>query len=1355
MSEKKVKFSSIVKNQLPSYVREEFPLVEEFLSQYYISLEEQGSALNILENLSEYVKIDNLTQLVETINLTSDVDFFDDTIYVTSTNGFPESYGLIQIDSEIITYTGITTNSFTSCIRGFSGVTSYQNSNKVDSLVFSESEIATHSSNTQVFNLSVLFLKEFFKKIKYQIVPGFENREFNSQVNQNIFIKQAKDFYSSKGTNQSFEILFRALYGEDIEVIKPRDYLLIPSDAQYRVTKDLVVKAIEGNPEELINRTLFQEQIGDFPAASGSITNVQKIQRNNQDYYILSLDYDYNKDIIVNGSIFGDFSICPTTRLITEVTSNASTLDVDSTVGFPSSGNLIVRHSDDTISTITYQSKSLNQFLDCSGLTRELPSNQLLESEVYAYGYSGIGTSKIVKVRITGVLSQLEKDELNYYYEEGDQILIKNPGIELKDLKSNQWILNVATTYIVKNISIQNISNYSYKIETFDSHNFVPGDQIKLISSDGIEKISTIFSIVNSTAFIFGNQGLIDVSKKYTIQKLLSKANLNELQNYTTNIQNVYTDKESIYVASHSLPTYLGQSLDPNYRSVTFSGNLNGEILTIPNHGFYTGDSVTYKSKDEFNKLNISEGIYFVKKIDQNQIKLARSRTNIFNNVFVTLIGTVTENILELTNFSGKSLRPQKLIRKISNPINDNQNYETTSGNTGILVNGVEILNYKSNDFLFYGPIEEISVTSEGNNYDVINPPVLTITDSNGSGASGYCEVEGVLERIEVINEGFDYLNTPTITITGGNGINAIASPNLITINHSINFNSSSSAGQVNLSTNLITFSEYHKFRNGEEVVYKTNGQSTIGGLSDNSSYFVSTVNEYSIKFYKSFSDAISKVNEIDLISYGSGNHTISSKYSKKVIGSVRVLNSGIHYKNRKTVATSSGINTSSNTITIKNHKYHSGEIISYSPESTPISGLTTANYYVTKIDDNTFKLSQVGIGSTNSDVYYKNKEYVNLTSSGSGRHIFNYPEIQIQVSGKIGVSTFSGQNFNAILRPIFRGKIKSVFIENGGVGYGSSEILNYNHQPNFKLENGSGALLKPVVLNGRITNVIILNSGENYNSIPDIKVIGSGNGASLVPTIIDGSIIDVKIVNQGFGYDSKNTSIQVISAGSDANFQFTSKKWTVNLFERLLENNQISDDDSVISKAIKSDFELEYTHLYAPRKLRQIVYGTKRVNGELIYVADLQVQNQVEVSSESHSPILGWAYDGNPIYGPYGYSSLTGGSIQIMKSGYSLNISTYRPDTSLYPEGFFVEDYVYQSNGDLDEHNGRFCVTPEYPNGIYAYFATINPISVDSNSSFKNYRRPQFPYFIGNTFKSRPIDYNFNSSSNQDEIDL
>ena len=70
-------------------------------------------------------------------------------------------------------------------------------------------------------------MNELLKKLK-QFIPGFDERSLDSDLNQRLFIKQSKDFYASKGTDKSFKILFGALYGENVEVVKPRDFLFRP-----------------------------------------------------------------------------------------------------------------------------------------------------------------------------------------------------------------------------------------------------------------------------------------------------------------------------------------------------------------------------------------------------------------------------------------------------------------------------------------------------------------------------------------------------------------------------------------------------------------------------------------------------------------------------------------------------------------------------------------------------------------------------------------------------------------------------------------------------------------------------------------------------------------------------------------------------------------------------------------------------------------------------------------------------------------------------------------------------------------------------------------------------------------------
>ena len=1385
----RVKISSIVDNQLPAFVREEFPLVNEFLSQYYKSLEYKSGTSDILQNIDQYVKLEQLTNLVESTTTTTDISFGDDVINVKSTSGFPDSYGILKIGTEIITYISKTNTSFNGCVRGFSGVTSYHDSNKPDHLVFSSTESAEHASGSSVFNLSILFLKEFFKKLKVQITPGFDQRELNSNVNQNLFIKQSKDFYSSKGTEQSFEILFRALYGEDVEVIRPRDYLFIPSNAQYRVSKNLVVESLEGNPLELNSRSLYQDETDFFPKAFGSINNVEKIIRDNKEYFIISLDFDYNKDVIVEGSVFGSFSIHSQTKLITPSPIGSSVLDVDSTVGFPESGSLIADLENGTSVNIKYTSKSYTQFYGCSGIEQNLVSGQNLRINSYAYGYSGIGTEKIVKVRVTGVLSDLQINPGTKYQEEGTKIELQTLGKYVDDIRANNWIFNVATTYYIESlVLVDGSSNFSYRVTTLDNHNLFVGNTIKLFFTDGKEVVSSVSEILNENTFIISGQGQLDPNRKFKFEKLIRKTNainFPESKIYSTDVQNTYQDLNgSIYVTSSSLPSYLNEPLSVNNKSAIISGTFVpdnpldlsiGTTLNIGVHGFYTGDAVKYIPASSTNNLGIQEGIYYVKKVGPNSIKLSRSRSNIYNQKYISFDATVTNNKIVYSQFDNKTLNNQKLIKNISQPQNSVSSENTSPGPIGILVNGVEILNYKSKDVIFYGPIEEINLLSSGSNYDVINPPVLSIADDVGVGASTYCEVEGRFEEIQIIDGGFDYISKPIITITGGNGFGTKAEAQLIDFEHSVSFNSIQSAGQVNLTIDAIGFSSYHKFRDGEKIIYKTDGQQSVGGLTTNSVYYASIQDAWNVKLHNTYNDAISGINTINLTSYGIGNHGFSCFSFKKKISSIILSDKGSGYRNRKISVSTSGINTSLSIIEAKNHGYSTGDIINYTTSGTSIGGLTSGeSYYVTSVSDDYFKLSRIGsattigIGSaivgvsTLSDFYLKTNQYLNLTSTGSGNHNFNYPPIKVSVNGIIGVSTRSNQDFSATLQPIVRGEIKSVFVESGGSKYGSEEIINYNKQPTFTLQSGAGAEVTPIISDGKIVEVLVINPGYGYNSPPSFIFSGPGIGAKLTPIISNGSLSEVKVIYGGQSYEYKKSTIKVLSSGTGAQFKSTPTKWTINLVEKNIESGQIVEDDGIIDSGINSNYGLQYTHLYAPRKLRRTVFSSKIVNGKPVYSPDLIIENGKEIASNSHSPIIGWSYDGNPIYGPYGYSSINGGQVKALKSGYSLknkitSSNENRPRVSIYPEGFFVEDYVYKSVGDLDEHNGRFCVTPEFPNGVYAYFATIDPISEDTSisSKFYRYRKPVFPYFIGNSYKSKLNEYNISSGSNQDDVDL
>jgi len=132
--------------------------------------------------------------------------------------------------------------------------------------------------------------------------------------------------------------------------------------------------------------------------------------------------------------------------------------------------------------------------------------------------------------------------------------------------------------------------------------------------------------------------------------------------------------------------------------------------------------------------------------------------------------------------------------------------------------------------------------------------------------------------------------------------------------------------------------------------------------------------------------------------------------------------------------------------------------------------------------------------------------------------------------------------------------------------------------------------------------------------------------------------------------------------------------------------------------------------------------YGTTQYNGDNIRHPD------------GHSKMVGVAFDGFPVYGPYAYQNpwdnLSG--TKPMSSSYAIRDVEVegRPDYGSTPEnppaGSLVEDWQYvEGTGDLDYHNGRFCITPEYPTGTYAYFLSVDPDDVT---------HAEFPFMCGLT---------------------
>jgi len=1353
MSEiKRVKIGSIIESQIPEFLSVESPLFVEFLKQYYQSLEHQSGSIDIISNITQYKnskKFNNI-DLIEQTTLTSDILSFDTTINVVSTKGWPDTYGLLKINDEIITYLSKTDTTFENCIRGFSGIDNLESSNNPQFLNFSSTEASEHSNLTVVKNLSNLFLIKFFERFKFEFLPGFESRDFYENISVENIAYRIKDLYSSKGTDQSYKLLFKILYGSDIEIIKPQEYTLSPSSNSYFITKNILVEKISGgNPIEIKGNFLFQNITG-IGTVSASIFNVEYRPVANKDFYEISLD---------STSFSGNFRVSGKTRVLEDVQIGSNNILVDSTVGFANSGTILVKPENSDFIEINYTGKTINQFTGVTNVTKPLNFGLDLIEENFAFSYVGVGNTSKVEFRVVNVIDNIDFSKTSNL-RIGDNISLSGFGRDFYDsYQFNNWIYNLPTNHNIKNIN--QVDSTKYRIILFDKVYFYQNERVFLIDSLGNSIEADIISVEYSTSDLIEkysdrilvqilNPGSFNILNSIGVRKKIYKSNhasnyFQNLETIPTSVQNTYIDstEEYFYVTSSGLPNYTIFSTDNKKTVSTTVGTSVTDTFNVNNHNFISGELIFYQPETS---SGILTGLYYVTRLDNNRLKLSFSKSDIFSKKYIQTTSQVVNDSLYKFGYQNKNLKHQKLLKKFyfNKPRTsfDDLNLRTTfNREIGLLSNGVEILSPTLFDEnIYYGNITSIDVTDSGKDYDVIDTPSLDVNDDFGTGLKAHLNISGSVKEIKILNAGYGYQEKPKITIIGGNGTGCVLESNFVKSQVSSGFKA-----DLNVSTidNTIQFLNSIPFEDGEEIIYDSNKNSNVPGIINGSSYFVGILTDNKIKLFNNKTDALQKTNEIDIVGVSSGFHFITTLKNKNTFTEIYVKNPGQGYSNRKVKVPSilsvdsatSGINTFDSYVFAKNHGFNNSELVKYEYSDTPISGLSTSIlYYVKVVDVNKFRLYEAGIGASLTNENLVKNKFVKFNSLGIGTHTIGYPPIEVKVESKSAMG--STTIINSELNPIVLGSIQDVYIEDGGIGYGCTDIANYHRRPNVSISSiTSQAILKPIIIDGSIVDVQIISRGQGFRKNSEILVYGEGKYAQIEPIVEEGKLSAVNIVFGGVGYLPSNTTLILNNRGQNAKFLANVREWKIN--QVVKSKNIISNqDDGILYPSKNPQLELQLINFYIPKKLRY-------------QLSDNFTDSNKETNETlNHSPILGYAYDGNPIYGPYGYDTTTGGSIRKMNSGYVLNvnqISGLRPPS--FENGFFVNDYEYNGSGDLDIHNGRFCITPEFPNGTYAYFYAI-----DVNSS--NESIPRYPYIIGPYFYNKPITENLLPSYNQD-IDI
>lgn len=391
-------------------------------------------------------------------------------------------------------------------------------------------------------------------------------------------------------------------------------------------------------------------------------------------------------------------------------------------------------------------------------------------------------------------------------------------------------------------------------------------------------------------------------------------------------------------------------------------------------------------------------------------------------------------------------------------------------------------------------------------------------------------------------------------------------------------------------------------------------------------------------------------------------------------------------------------------------------EINAYNPRQNHLklirkTPITTTEVYSSGERD--IGLSEIGIPymSAKDTQYLENGDLTSITVTNRGKNYKNPPYVLINNRPGIATAIMSGE------------VVSSIRIDVPG---------SYKKNPDVTITSGRKATAEATVTNGKVTQIKIIQPGEYYSTAPTVRIIdGAGRGRFAEYTAevdTSGRITGFTVVSEGNFYSQENIQVEIVPIGENAVATAQIRKWYFDRYKKV---------ENEINTGTRGYF---YSSLGTDG-------GRNILEENIDSTYGLGVVNLLNNGSLglTHGRILGYAYDGNPIYsvGGYGDPLNSVSPLEALQSGYKLKTSRNNgPSTSTYPLGTFVEDYYYEYSDaygktTLDENNGRWCVTPEYPNGTYAYFHT--PLT--------------YPYVVGPTFYSNPVASNYTSNIKQSDL--
>lgn len=688
-------------------------------------------------------------------NFTKDikVDFIEGQLVLGDANGFPEKNGILLIDEEVILYRYRAGNVCHDLVRGASATTAL--GDFLNPSEFRKTVPAKHFAGVKVHNISCLFMAAILHSIHLTYFQSVDSKRVARPIDRSSVLKHIRHFFQSKGTKLGIKALFKILFAEnDVDVYYPGDRMIIPSKSSWYETKLLRVTTV---PWVL---TPMELQHADPDAMIGQELKLKSYNSNNI-YGTIIVDYvsKYSFEDEIHYEIFvekdnikGDTVANPKTKLMRDLfmygTSDdgidVETITVESTLGFPESGVLIIGNE-----AITYEYKSFNQFFNCQrgykGVDHPYFKYTTVHGPYYYEGTVTVGGEKLLsRMFPLGLVQDVDIRDPGVLHELTDSVEPNGPGrVDPREPIMGSFLENVNDQLVTINyrfLAHEYFGDYTAGpngIYFDNKHVFVASSNLPYSVvgpfSDRSDKILGTERVEDFTEEDSPDLLLIDErnGKESVGQSLTASEHVHviprrqEIQdNLGVNQQIRAKGTDAIGVFADGVPAYSCVSPDREYQ-----GMIAKYEIVEPGAGYKVFDSINLVDEENEQRFDVNGDILgtpskgFTLLVDEKRVN----------------------EIVRLDEKGG--------VKSISVTERE-KNYKTTASARITSGEGAEVIL----SFDKFGRVTGANLVNGGQYYD--NVPSLVVTDGSGRGKGavlGCQTILGSIISVEILYAGIDY----------------------------------------------------------------------------------------------------------------------------------------------------------------------------------------------------------------------------------------------------------------------------------------------------------------------------------------------------------------------------------------------------------------------------------------------------------------------------------------------------------------------------------------------------------------------------------------------------------------------